>query len=71
MHFKYGGLTRDVTESFKLNVFKGDFTSIVLGGECTIVDTIPFSTYGQSGPDRALTHLRDAAETQHQEGPRR
>ena len=39
MHFKYGGLTRDVTGSFKLNVFKGDFTSIVLGGSCTIVDT--------------------------------
>ena len=32
---------------------------------------IPFSIYGQSGPDRAMTHLRDAAKTRHLEGPRR
>ena len=29
------------------------------------------SIYGQSGPDRAMTHLRDAAKTRHPEGPRR
>ena len=39
MHFKYGGLTGEVTGSLKLNVFKGDFTSLVLGGSCTILDT--------------------------------
>ena len=32
MHFKHGGLTRDVTLDFKLDVFKGELTSIILGG---------------------------------------
>ena len=38
MHFKHGGLTRDVTGNCKLDVLKGEFTSIFLGGSCTIVD---------------------------------
>ena len=37
MHLKYGGLTRDITGNFRLDVFKGDFASIVLGGSGTIV----------------------------------
>ena len=37
MHLKYGGLTRDVTGKFKPDVFKGEFTSISLGGSGTIV----------------------------------
>ena len=37
MHFKCGGLTRDITGSFKLDVFKGDFNSLIFGGPCTIV----------------------------------
>ena len=37
-HFKYGGLTRDVTGNFKLDVLKGEFASIFLSGTCTIVD---------------------------------
>ena len=39
MHFKCGGVTRHVTGSFKLDVFKGDYTSMILGGSCTKVDT--------------------------------
>ena len=38
MHFKYGGLTRDDTGKFNLDVHKGEFTSIILGGSCNIVD---------------------------------
>ena len=36
MHLKYGGLTRDVTGHFKLDVLKREFTSIILGGLCNI-----------------------------------
>ena len=37
-----------------------------------IIHHNPFpSIYGQSGPDRDITHLWDAAETRHPEGPRR
>ena len=37
LHFKFGGLTRDVRGNFKVDVFKGEFTSIILGGSGTIV----------------------------------
>ena len=36
MHFKYVGLTHDVTGSFTLVVFKQDLSSIVLVGWYTI-----------------------------------
>ena len=38
---------------------------------CSLHHSISIPIYGQSGPDRAMTHLRDAAETRHPEGPRR
>ena len=38
MHFKFGGLTRDVTGNLKLDTLEGEFTSIIFGGSCTIVD---------------------------------
>ena len=37
MHFKYGGLTHDVIENFKLDVLKRGFTSIILSGPCNII----------------------------------
>ena len=37
MHFKYGGLTNDVTGNFKLDVLKREFTSIILGGPCDMI----------------------------------
>ena len=37
VHFKYGGLSRGVTGTFKPDVFKGEFTSINLSGSGTIV----------------------------------
>ena len=37
VHFKYSVLTRDVTGNFKLDVFKGEFTSTILGGSGNIV----------------------------------
>ena len=40
MHFKFGQLTRDVTGNFKLDVLKAEFTSIILGGSCTMVDDL-------------------------------
>ena len=37
MHFNYGGVTRDVTENFKLDVLKREFTSIIFDGSCNII----------------------------------
>ena len=42
IHSKCSRLTSDVTGSFKLGVIKGDFTSILITGSCTVVD-IPCS----------------------------
>ena len=37
IHFKYGGLTHDVTGSFTFDVFKWISTSIILDGSCNII----------------------------------
>ena len=36
VHFKNGGLTRDVTGNFRVDVLKRECTSINLGGSCNI-----------------------------------
>ena len=38
MYLKCGGLSRDFTGSFMLDVFKGYFTPLNLGGSCTLDD---------------------------------